>query len=104
QQKKHQPRLDAKGNDLMAVYVRYIPPTEKASKLVQATVSQQKRPFAEASRDFRFAASVASFAMLLRESPHRGETSFSQVQQWANTAVRADEQGHRREFLRLVQT
>ncbi len=103
-QEKANLTLDAKSKEVMAVNVRYVPPTEKASKLVQATVSQQNRPFAEASCDFRFAASVASFAMLLRESPHRGATSFAQVQQWAKGATGPDEHGHRREFLQLVQT
>jgi Ca-activated chloride channel family protein len=95
--------LDAKGNEVLSVGVRYLPPTEKQSRLVTAVVTKQSRPFAEASRDFRFAASVASFAMILRESPHKGETSFAQVHQWAKAASGQDELGHRREFLRLVQ-
>jgi Ca-activated chloride channel homolog len=102
-QKKAQPTHEAKSNEMMSVNVRYIPPQEKTSKLLTAIVAQDRRPFDEATRDFRFAASVASFAMLLRDSPYRGETTFAQVQGWAKTATGADEQGHRREFLRLVQ-
>ncbi|MBI3822404.1 MAG: von Willebrand factor type A domain-containing protein [Planctomycetes bacterium] len=103
-QEKSKLTLDANSNELITVNVRYLPPTQKQSKLVTAAIDRQSRPFAEASRDFRFAAAVASFAMLLRESPHKGETSFAQVHQWAKTATGPDELGHRREFLRLVQT
>jgi Ca-activated chloride channel family protein len=101
-QQKFQPTLQAKGNDLMSVGVRYIPPTQKVSKLVTAVVTNERRPFANASVDFRFAASVASFAMLLRESPHRGQATFADVQAWAANATGPDEQGHRHEFVRLV--
>lgn len=102
-QKKVELTPEAKGDQMMWVKIRYIPPAEKESKLMTTAVTKERRPFDAASSDFRFAASVASFAMLLRDSPYRGDTSFAQVGQWANAAKGADEQGHRREFLRLVQ-
>ena len=102
-QQKTEPTLEAKSDEMMAVKVRYTPPTEKTSKLLAAVVTNERRPFETASRDFRFAATVASFAMLLRESPYRGETSYAQIHAWGNAAKGPDELGHRREFLRLVQ-
>jgi Ca-activated chloride channel homolog len=102
-QKKTELTIDAKSNEMMAVKLRYIPPTEKTSKLLTTVIKNERRPFDAASSDFRFAASVASFAMLLRDSPYRGETSYAQVQRWAEAAKGADEQGHRREFSRLIQ-
>jgi Ca-activated chloride channel family protein len=94
---------EAKTNEMMSVKVRYIPPVETRSQLLTAVVIKDRRPFEAASQDFRFAASVASFAMLLRDSPHRGETHYAKIHGWAKTAIGADEHGHRREFLRLVQ-
>jgi len=102
--KKTELTIDAKSNEMMSVKVRYIPPTEKVSKLLTTVIAQDRRPFDAGSSDFRFAASVASFAMLLRDSPYRGETSFVQVQRWAEGSRGPDEQGHRREFVRLIQT
>ena len=102
-QKKTELTINAKSNEMMAVRARYIPPTEKVSKLLTTVITQERRPFTAGSSDFRFAATVASFAMLLRDSPYRGETSFVQVHRWADEAKGADEQGHRREFLRLIQ-
>jgi Ca-activated chloride channel family protein len=69
-----------------------------------ASVTLEDRPFEAASKDFRFAAAVASFAMLLRQSPHRGEATFAEVEQWTKAVINADDHPQRREFLHLVQT
>jgi Ca-activated chloride channel family protein len=103
-QQKLAPTLEAKSKEMISVKVRYTPPTEKTSKLVTAVVAQDRRPFDNATRDFRFAASAASFAMMLRESPYRGQTTYADIHRWAAGAKGPDEQGHRREFLRLVDT
>jgi hypothetical protein len=39
------------------------------------------RGYAEASEDIRFAAGVAVFAMLLRNSPYKRDASFALVQE-----------------------
>ena len=103
-QEKSRLTPQADNKELMSVKVRYLPPGEKQSRLLTATVTSEDRPFEAASKDFRFAASVASFAMLLRQSPHRGETSFAQVEQWTKAVINADDHPQRREFLHLVQT
>jgi len=55
-----------------------------------------------ASADFRFAASVAAFGMLLRDSPHRGDLGWEQVEQLARDSSGPDKGGHRAAFLDLV--
>jgi hypothetical protein len=63
----------------------------------------------QASDDFKFAAAVAGFGMVLRESPHRGTASYDSVLALAGEAVRRPDSaavaaGDRRaEFLDLVQ-
>ena len=61
-------------------------------------------PFAKASADFRFAAAVAQFGMILRGSPHRGTATMGDVAAWAATAAAPvdDPGGYREEFLELV--
>jgi Ca-activated chloride channel family protein len=54
------------------------------------------------SADFRFAAAAASFAMLLRDSPHKGWLTYPGVLQAAAGCVGADPGGHRQGFLELV--
>ncbi|MGH9323688.1 MAG: YfbK domain-containing protein [Vicinamibacteria bacterium] len=48
------------------------------------------------------AAAVASFGMLLRESPHRGEGTWEMVEELARGAKGDDRDGYRAEFLELV--
>jgi Ca-activated chloride channel family protein len=57
-----------------------------------------------ASEDMRFASAVAAFALLLRDSDHRGRASFDQVLALARGARGEDEEGYRGEFIGLVET
>ena len=56
-----------------------------------------------ASTDFRFAAAVASFGMLLRDSAHKGQSSLDAVIDIAERSKGADKTGYREEFVGLVQ-
>ena len=56
----------------------------------------------QASDDFKFAAAVAGFGMLLRDSPHKGSLTYDAVLELASSAASRDPQGYRREFLTLV--
>ena len=52
--------------------------------------------------DFQFAAAVASFGMVLRNSQHRGNSNLSAVAEIATGAIGADVGGYRAEFVDLV--
>jgi DNA-directed RNA polymerase specialized sigma24 family protein len=58
--------------------------------------------FSTASADFRFAAAVAAFGMVLRDSAHKGSASLAAVEEYAAGALGRDPNGHRAEFLDLV--
>lgn len=55
------------------------------------------------SNDFRFAASVAGYGMLLTESELSGKIDYQQVLTLAKGAKGADVEGYRAEFIRLVE-
>ncbi|MEO5958634.1 MAG: von Willebrand factor type A domain-containing protein [Opitutaceae bacterium] len=64
------------------------------------------RGFAEASADFKFAAAVAEFGMILRDSPHKGSGTIGNVLTWAAagaTNAADDPRGYRSEFIQLAQ-
>jgi Ca-activated chloride channel family protein len=88
--------------DVVQIRVRYQPPAGGASKLIEAAVGDLPRPYALASADFRFGAAVASFGMLLRQSPHRGNASLDAVAELAGAALGPDKAGDRKEFVSLV--
>ena len=56
------------------------------------------------SQDFRFAASVTMFGMLLRDSKYKADANYSKLVELANQGIDNDDLGYRREFVRLAET
>jgi Ca-activated chloride channel family protein len=89
----------ALGGELLNVKVRYKQPDGDESTLLEVPVRATDR---QASTDFRFAAAVAEFGMLLRDSKYKGKASWSQTIELANGAVGNDPHGDRRELVGMV--
>jgi Ca-activated chloride channel family protein len=86
------------------VQLRYKLPDENASREVSATVNDRGRAFSEAAEDFRFAAAAAGFALVLRQSEHRGDATLERIEQIATEASGYDPRGHRAEFVEIVRS
>lgn len=56
------------------------------------------------SDNFRFAAAVAEFGMLLRDSDFKQNSSYEQLIDLASNAMGKDKEGYRAEFLRLAKS
>ncbi len=87
-------------DELMYVKVRYKEPDAPESRLLEQAVADRPR---SPSTDFRFAAAVAGFGMLLRESEHSGDFSLDDVVTLAERGKGKDPRGYRGEFIRLVE-
>lgn len=92
----------AKSRELLTVRLRYKQPTGKTSTELVVPVNDQVLPFEKSADDFQFAASVAGFGMLLRDSEYKGIASFSWVKKIAQETVGKDPLGYRKEFVQLV--
>lgn len=103
-QKKVKPALQpvTGSKELLTVKLRYKAPDEDISKKLELPLVDNKGN--NVSSDFRFAAAVAMFGQLLRDSDFKGDATYAQVIAMAKTALDNDERGYRREFLRLVET
>ncbi len=88
-----------KSNDWLTLSIRYKEPDEDESKLLEYQIGADCYT-EEPSNDFIFAASVAEFAMLLRNSDFIADGSFAHVVEELNTIPLNDE--YRREFATLV--
>ncbi|MBK9991968.1 MAG: VWA domain-containing protein [Verrucomicrobia bacterium] len=88
--------------EMLTLKVRYKAPASDVSSKLEFPLMDSGSAFAAASQDFKFAAAVASFGMMLRESPHKGVTSFDAVLGWAEDGFGKDTDGYRREFMELV--
>jgi Ca-activated chloride channel family protein len=89
-------------SEMLTVKLRYKKPDGDKSDLVERAVTDDGGDFAKASPDFKFAAAVAEFGMILRDSEHKGNGTFGAVLEWANEGKGADANGYRAGFIELV--
>ncbi len=89
-------------NELMNVKLRYKKPDEDVSKLITHPVMDAKSSIVQSSENLRFAAAVAEFGMLLRNSAYKGEGGYKLVEQLAGSSLNNDAEGYRKEFVELV--
>jgi len=92
-------RSEASSPELMFVKLRYKDPDGKRSRLLTHTVIDGTTM---PSADFTFAASVAAFGMVLRDSRYCGGTDMEEILRWARSSLGADLEGYRSEFVELV--
>lgn len=90
--------------ELLLFKLRYQEPDAGASSRLDLAVKDGGRTYAQASPDFKFAAAVAAFGMILNESPHRGTATLGAVHELAGEALEPDPWGYRRDFRDLVET
>jgi Ca-activated chloride channel family protein len=88
--------------ELLTLKLRYKEPEGETSKLLEYPLKDRGHSFHSASPDLQFAAAVASFGMILRNSQHRGSTTLEGVAEIASAALGKDEGGYRAEFVDLV--
>jgi Ca-activated chloride channel family protein len=97
---------DAINHELLTVKVRFKKPDSFFGwrRSLEFPLVDTSTPFARASADFRFAAAVAQFGMILRGSPYRGDATLADVSAWASSAASPadDPGGYRTEFIDLV--
>lgn len=93
---------DWKEGELVRVRLRYKLPESDVSSLIEGPVVERGVKLSRTSDDFRFAAAVAQFGMLLRDSRHMGASSYDNVLRLANGAVGLDAYGYRKGFIELV--
>ncbi|MFS8617362.1 MAG: von Willebrand factor type A domain-containing protein [Solitalea sp.] len=91
-------------NEVLTVRLRYKNPDGAESKELEAVLRDSGTDPGKASENFRLAASVAGFGMLLRNSEYRGNVSYDQLIRLARGAKGKDRQGYRAEFLNLLET
>jgi Ca-activated chloride channel homolog len=107
----------AKNGELFTLKLRYKQPDGEKSSLMETPVKDAGKKYGEASGDFKFAAAVASFGMILRDSQFKGNATLAAVQELAGEGLQKhdggnngaddakenDERARRAEFIQLVE-
>jgi Ca-activated chloride channel family protein len=86
----------------LTVKLRYKQPEGETSVKLEHPVAAPADA-RQTSDDFRFAAAVAQFGMILRNSPHKGQATIADTLDLAAGALGNDEFGYRRGFVQLVE-
>ena len=100
---KYQATAPAGGpsEEWLTVKMRYKEPDGEASKELATVLSGSGT--APGGDDFRFAAAVAEFGLVLRDSPYKGNANLDSVIGRASGATGTDPNGYRKAFVALVQ-
>jgi Ca-activated chloride channel homolog len=101
-----EPKADVKNasSELMTVKFRYKDPNADVSKMESIVIEDKTVDLNSSSEDMRFAAAVAEYGLLLRNSQFKQSSNFNQVIALAKSAKGKDEQGYRAEFIRLAES
>lgn len=95
-------RSAARSRELMRLKLRYKSPEGERSRLEERPVKDEAPALDAASADFKFAAAVAAFGMILRSSPEKGAANPEAVLALAAAGLDNDPYGYRAEFVELV--
>ena len=87
-------------DELMTVKLRYKAPDGDESRLISVPVNNHT---SELSENVGFAAAVAEFGMVLRQSEHRGASTLQDAASLGRRFRGADPDGYRAEFVRLIE-
>jgi Ca-activated chloride channel family protein len=93
---------DSRMSPLMKVGLRWKAPDGDVSTALEHTVGSDARSLASSSDDFRLAAAAAQFAMLLRNSGSRGDSSWASTITLVEGALGEDPSCDRVELAQLV--
>lgn len=96
------PAEGAASDELLTVRLRYKQPDGDTSREIRVPLKDAGTTFDDASSDFQFAAAVAEFGLLLRNSPHKGQSNWPHVLEVAGAVLGSDPEGYRKEFVELA--
>jgi Ca-activated chloride channel family protein len=99
---KVQPTDTQFNSELLSVKLRYKEPNSDTSQLLTTGLVDNGQDIANASENLKFAASVAEFGLVLRDSRYKGDANVGSVLSLANLARSNDLNGYRGEFIELV--
>ncbi|MCU0286065.1 MAG: VWA domain-containing protein [Acidobacteria bacterium] len=89
--------------EMMTLKLRYKLPKEETSKLIEKALIDLDTPLEKASENFKFAASVAGFGMLLRDSKFKENVTYDTVLTMARDSQGKDPEGYRAELIRMIE-
>ena len=88
--------------EMVTVKLRYKKPDGDTSQLLTQSFVDNGSKFANAAPDLKFAAAVAEFGMVLRDSQYKGKGTLGAVIEWAQEGKGRDAAGYRGGFIEMA--
>lgn len=88
--------------EMVTVKLRYKKPDGETSELTERSFVDNGSKFENAAPDLKFAAAVAEFGMILRDSQYKGKGTIGAVIEWAQEGKGRDTAGYRTGFIELA--
>lgn len=91
-----------RSEETLTVKLRYKKPDGDTSELTERAFTDNGSKFENAPPDLKFAAAVAEFGMILRDSAHKGNGTLGAVIEWAMEGKGRDAAGYRAGFIEMA--
>jgi Ca-activated chloride channel family protein len=88
--------------EMVTVKLRHKKPDGETSELTERSFTDNGSKFENAAPDLKFAAAVAEFGMILRDSQFKGKGTIGAVIEWALEGKGRDSAGYRAGFIELA--
>jgi Ca-activated chloride channel family protein len=89
-------------DELLTVKLRYKEPKETESRLLTQGLLDKGNDIESASDNLKFAAAIAEFGLLMRDSRYKAQASFENASALAASAKGNDMKSYRTEFMELI--
>ncbi len=93
---------DFHSKSTFTINFRYKLPDSDTSIPIDLAIFDTGNSFEQASDYLQLTASIASFSMLMRNSKHKGSTSYKKIENWLETVDLKDEFGYISELKKIV--
>ncbi len=87
----------------LTINVRYKLPTSNNSQVFSLNVFNENTSFDNATENLRFAAAIAAFALVLRNSEYVGETTFDDAINWVENASTYNPYEYKTDLINLIE-
>ncbi|MCB0596564.1 MAG: DUF3520 domain-containing protein, partial [Phaeodactylibacter sp.] len=94
----------ARSKELCTIKLRYKKPDSVKSQPIDYPVLDKGMELDKSSDNFRWAAAVAEFGLLLRDSEFKGNATYAHAAKLARSAQGKDPNGYRRELIDMIDT
>ena len=91
-----------RSEETLTVKLRYKKPDGDTSELTERAFTDNASRFENAPPDLKFAAAVAEFGMILRDSVHKGNGTLGALIEWAQEGKGRDAAGYRAGFIEMA--